>query len=196
VRHRIAFVCLCAAAASLVGARSGLAEELLRGPYPFRKDNALALWGGYGVGPGDTPSGPRARLEYGFMIDGSLWLGLELGLLTSPCSPPAPAPSCGAQSGNLAEVMGGLVYKLQMDIPGVPYAKALAGPIYLFPDDAANALGFGVRAGLGFKYFLFEWLGLGAELGGLLGYAAIEEAAGVSSAVRTIDFLLGAEVAF
>jgi hypothetical protein len=49
---------------------------------------------------------------------------------------------------------------------------------------------------VGARYFLYEWLGLGLEIGGLLGAAAVDEAVGLESSLLMLDFGVGAEVQF
>ncbi len=192
--RRFAPLCL-AAAAAVAPLRADAADRLLEGPYPFRKENTLALLSGYAVGPGDTPSGVRAMLDYGYMLEGSLWLDIQIGMLASSCSP-AGQGGCGPEHNDIAAVLAGVSWKLQMDIPAIPYIRAAAGPLFFFPDGAKNAIGFGLRSGVGFKYFLYEWFGLGAELSGLIGRANYDDKAMLSRTVNVVDLSVGAEVAF
>jgi len=173
------------------------AEPLLRGPHPFLKDNELALAGGYGVA--NDFHGVRAGLSYGYQMAGSLWLDLRLELVDAAAGqPPALAPECltCAEVETFAGVLGGLKYKLRTEIPLVPYGALGAGPVFLFNRGAGGAVGIALRAAVGARYFLYEWLGLGLEIGGLLGAAAVDEAVGLESSLRMLDFGVGAEVQF
>jgi hypothetical protein len=101
-----------------------------------------------------------------------------------------------ARKGDAAEVLGGIKWKLRMNVPVVPYAKAVAGLAYLFPDGSRSALGPIVRGGLGAKYFLYEWLGLGLELTASLGHASYQDGAGLDRTLGGVDVALGAELQF
>jgi hypothetical protein len=183
-------------ALAFVAPRPARAAELLRGPFPFRSDNALSLDGGLGLGPGDTPSGARVRATYGYLLTGGLWFELQLGWLAGSCAPPDVRSDCSPGTGHIADVMAGLSWKMQTEIPLVPFARIAAGPMYFFPDASRNALGFGGRIGFGARYFLFESLGLGVDAAFTLGRAGYEAAARVSRTVAIIDLLAGVEVQF
>jgi hypothetical protein len=171
-------------------------EPLLRGPYPFAKDNHLSLEAGYGVA--NDFHGVRAAVSYGYELAGSLWLDLHLDVVDGSAAPPvseAPCAGC-AEVATFVDVMGGLRYKLRTEIPLVPYGSAVAGPVFLFSRGARGAVGIAMRGAVGARYFLYEWLGLGLELGALLGGVAVDDDAGLSSTVLMVDFGLGAEVQF
>ena len=173
------------------------AEPLLRGPHPFAKDNELALIGGYGMA--NDFHGVRAAVTYGYELAGSLWLDLRLELVDAasgqPPSTPAECVAC-AEVATFAGVLGGLKYKLRTEIPLIPYAALDAGPVFVFHRGAGGAVGIALRGAVGARYFLYEWLGLGAEVGVLLGAAAVDEAAGLESALRMLDLGVSAEVQF
>jgi hypothetical protein len=171
-------------------------EPFLRGPHPFRKENAFSLAAGYGVANGFN--GVQVALDYGYEISGSLWFDLRFHLLDAATDMRETAPTCAtcAEVATFADVQAGLRYKLQTDIPLIPYGSATVGPVFLFHRGAAGAVGLALRTSVGAKYFLYDWLGLGLELGLVLGGAAVDEAAGLSSGLRMIDFGLGAEVQF
>jgi hypothetical protein len=185
------FLPLVLAGASTVLSTAAAAEEpFLRGPHPFRKDNALSVGAGYGLASGFH--GVAAALDYGYQIAGSLWLDLRFDMVDAQTGADRPA----AEVATFTDVLGGIRYKLQTDIPLVPYAGAVLGPVFLFHEGAAGAFGLALRVSAGAKYFLFEWLGLGVELGGVLGGAVVDEAAGLSSSVRLFDLGIGAEIQF
>ena len=188
---------LLAAVLTVLAAAPAAAEPLLRGPHPFHKDNELALVGGYGLA--NDFHGVRAGLSYGYELAGSLWLDLRLDLIDAAAGqPPTPAPACFtcAEVETFAGVMAGLKYKLRTEIPLIPYGALEAGPVFLFHRGAGGAVGVALRAAVGARYFLYEWLGLGLEVGGLMGAAAVDEAAGLESALRMLDLGVTAEVQF
>jgi hypothetical protein len=188
---------LLALAAWLSPGASRADEPLLRGPHPFLKDNELSLSGGYGVA--NDFHGVRAGLAYGYQMAGSLWLDLRLELVDAAAGqPPTPAPECVAcaEVETFAGVLGGLKYKLRTEIPLVPYGALEAGPVFLFHRGAGGAVGIALRAAVGARYFLYEWLGLGVEIGGLLGAAAVDEAVGLESSLLMLDLGVAAEVQF
>ena len=182
---------------ALLAPEPAAAEPLLRGPHPFLKDNELALAAGYALA--NDFDGVRAALTYGYELAGSLWLDLRIELVDADAGrPPAPSPDCVqcAEVNTFAGVLGGLKYKLRTQIPLVPYGSVGAGPVFLFNQGAGGAVGIALRAAVGARYFLYDWLGLGAEVGGLLGAAAVDETAGLDSAVQMLDFGVSAEVQF
>jgi hypothetical protein len=199
-RSALVFRLVARAAAGLVATAAlvapARAQEVLRGPYPFRNEYTLSLRGGYGFGPGDAPSGVTARVGFGFQLQGGLWLDLEVGGLTGSCAPAMPTERCTPTTGKLADVLAGVSYKLQMDVPVVPHARVVAGPLYAFPDGAPNALGLALRVGVGATYYLYEWLGFGAELSLLAGRAGYDDDLGISNGVTVLDATVGAELAF
>jgi hypothetical protein len=173
------------------------AEPFLRGPYPFRNENDLTLHGGYGVANGF--SGVRAGGSYGFQAAGSLWVDIRIDVVDAHSGPPEvnglPCEAC-ARVDTFVDVFGGVKYKLRTNLPLVPYGGVVVGPVYLFNEGARSAAGVAARASVGAKYFLYEWLGLGAELGGMVGGAWVEDVAGLETNLRMLDVGIGAEVQF
>ncbi len=185
----------CAAGGALLAAQGAPAhaEDLLRGPHPFLKDNELSLHTGYQAGLGDSQGGWKALVDYGYKIQGSWWLDLLLGYQSQGCQG-ATGGLCGGSRS--AEVMAGVKWKLRTEIPLVPYAKAAAGFLYVFPDDIKSAAGIAVRGGIGAKYFLYDWLGVGAETTMLVGHPGFPSGSGVPATVHTLDLILGVELQF
>lgn len=171
------------------------AQELLRGPHPFLRDNELSVHGGYTLGIGDTFGGPKAALDYGYRIDGGLWLDLGLSLVAGICRPRVGEAGC-ARDGDQVEVLAGIKYKLRMNVPVVPYGKLQAGPAYLFPDESRSAFGFVLRGGIGAKYFPYDWIGVGPELTFGVGHAGYEADGPLARTLAGADLLLGAELQF
>jgi hypothetical protein len=178
-------------------AASDTEAQLLRGPYPFALDNDLTLDGGYAKANGW--GGARASAAYGYSLAGSLWLALQVDTVSATSvTSPAPAPDCTrcGEVTNYFDVLAGLKYKLRTPVPLVPYAAVVMGPVFLFHERARGAMGIAVRSAVGARYFLYEWFGVGMELGLMLGAAAVDEAAGLDSQVRMLDINLGAQVHF
>jgi hypothetical protein len=185
---RAALVCVL-----LLASTPARADELLAGPYPFLRENELSLHGGYGAGFGDTFGGVKTTIDYGYRLQGGWWLDLDLGLLSGRC--PADAAGC-SRKGDSAEVLAGAKWKLRMNVPVVPYAKLLGGLAYQFPTAARSASGVMVRGGVGATYFLYEWLGLGAEVTVAAGHAGYADGTTLSRALGALDLTLGAELQF
>jgi hypothetical protein len=171
------------------------AENLLRGPYPFLRDNELSVHGGYAAGFGDTFAGAKASIDYGYKLDAGLWLDIGAGLLSGQCRPRAKDGPC-ARKGDAAEVLAGVKWKLRMNVPVVPYAKLVAGLAYLYPNGERSALGPLLRTGVGAHYFFYEWLGMGMELTMALGSAGYDDGVALSHTLAGIDVTAGAELAF
>src|SRR4051812_17650914 len=53
--------------------------------HPFLRDNELSVHGGYAAGFGDTFAGPKAAIDYGYKLAGSLWLDIAGGFLCGVC---------------------------------------------------------------------------------------------------------------
>jgi hypothetical protein len=179
----------------LFAAGPARAENLLEGPYPFRHDNELSFHGGFGAGFGDTFAGPKAVIDYGYKLNRGFWLDLDLGLLSGVCRPRVDSPAC-VRKGDTAEVLIGVKWKLRMSIPVVPYAKLVAGLAYQFPDSARSAAGPMARAGVGAKYFFYEWIGVGGEVTASVGRAGYQDGATLSRGLSGLDATLGAELQF
>jgi hypothetical protein len=171
------------------------ADNVLRGPYPFLRDNELAIHGGYAAGFGDTFAGPKAAVDYGYKLDAGWWLDLGASFLSGVCRPHAGSNAC-ARVGDSAEVLAGVKWKLRMNVPVVPYAKAVAGLAYLFPDGARSGVGPVLRAGVGGHYYFYEWIGVGAELTAAVGHAGYQDSVGLARTLGSLELILGATLAF
>lgn len=185
---------LIACALALVAGQAR-AENLLEGPFPFARDNELSIHGGFAAGFGDTFAGPKALVDYGYKLDRGIWLDLGLGFLSGMCRPRVDSPAC-VRTGDSAEVLMGIKWKLRTNVPLVPYAKLQGGLGYQFPDAARSAWGPVVRGGIGAKYFLYEWLGVGGEVTLSAGRAGYDEGSTLSRALNGLDATLGAELQF
>jgi hypothetical protein len=171
------------------------AENLLEGPFPFARDNELSVHGGWAAGFGDTFAGPKAVVDYGYKLERGIWLDLGVGFLSGTCRARTDDPVC-ARKGDSAEVLAGIKWKLRMNVPVVPYAKVQGGLGYQFPDSGRSAWGPLVRGGVGATYFLYEWIGVGAEVTMSLGHASYEDASTLSRALGGLDATLGVELQF
>lgn len=166
---------------------------VLTGPHPFLKENAITVHYLLAHGLGDTFSGNGLGLGYGYMLDGPLWLDLQVNVRGDSC---ALTVSCGPLHGSDAEVLGGVAWRFRTDLPIVPYLRGGAGLVYLFPEGAQSAVGLTVRAGGGAKYYAYDWLGFGAEIGASLGHAFFSDAYPGSRRYRLIDLAFGIELQF
>lgn len=170
---RLATFAVALIVAAVVQPRAASAENLvLAGPHPMRKANTLALHLVSGDGFGDSFSGRGFGLEYGYMLQGPLWLDLQATYRASACSL---FRACGMHTGDSAELLVGLAWRFRTDIPLVPYLRGAAGLLFLYPDRFQNAMGVAVRGGGGLRYYLYDWLGFGAELGMTLGHASFTD---------------------
>jgi hypothetical protein len=167
-------------------------DNILRGPYSFLRDNELSIHGGYSAGFGDTFAGPKGAVDYGYRLAGGWWLDLEGGWTAASCGAHRKEGPCGGA----AEVLAGVKWKLRMNVPVVPYVKALAGLAYLFPNGTKAGLGPLLRAGLGAHYFFYEWFGVGLEVTTAVGHAGYPSGSGLSRGLAGLDFTAGAELAF
>lgn len=159
----------------------------------MRKANALALHLVSGNGFGDSFSGRGFGVEYGYMLQGPLWLDMQATYRASACSL---FRSCGTHTGDSAELLLGLAWRFQTDIPVVPYVRGGAGLVFLYPDGFRNTMGVAVRGGGGLRYYLYDWLGFGAELGVTLGHASFSDDYTGERTHFLGDLSVGAELQF
>jgi hypothetical protein len=131
-------------------------SNLLHGPFPFLKDNEVSAHYLLAAGAGDSWSGDKVGLDYGYRLGGPIWLNLELNLQTGHCRF---AGSC-ANSGDVYETLVGGKWMFRTALPIVPYAKAAAGLLYLFPDEATSAVRPGGARGRRGQLFLLRLAGL------------------------------------
>ena len=169
-------------------------EELLRGPHPFIKDNELGLHAGYSAGLGDNMRGLRVQGDYLNRLAQTAWLDIQMGIVSGSCH--ADQTVCASGGGNAVDILGGAAWKFQTNLPIVPYAKAAAGPIFLFPDGTRSAAGFLVRGGLGAHYFLYDWFGVGAEVTGSWGAAFFAADSHRTGSLGSVDMNLGVALQF
>ena len=169
-------------------------EELLRGPHPFIKDNELALHVGYGAGLGDTMRGLRVQGDYLNRLARTAWLDIQMGIVSGSCQTDPTA--CESGGGNAVDILGGVAWKFQTNLPIVPYVKAAVGPIFLFPSGTRSAAGFLARGGVGAHYFLYDWFGVGAEVTGSWGVAFFAADSHRTGALGSVDMNLGVALQF
>ena len=188
------FVPLAIALLGLTAAPDLSAEELLRGPHPFLKDNELTIHAGYSAGMGDNMRGLRLQADYLNRVARTLWLEIQMGVVSGSCQ--ANETVCANGNGNAVDILGGVAWKFQTNLPIVPYAKVALGPTFLFPDSMRSAAGILVRGGVGAHYFLYDWFGLGAEVTGAWGVAFFAADSHRTGTLGSVDLNMGVALQF
>ena len=181
---------LCSAAAAPARAD----EELLRGPHPFIKDNELALHAGFSGGMGDYVSGMRLQADYGYRMGQIAWLDIQMGVVSGSCH--ADTITCSKGTGNAIDVLAGAAWKFQTKLPIVVHARVDGGPVFLFPDNTPSAAGFLVRGATGAHYYLYDWFGLGAEIGAGWGLAFFRSTPRHTGSLGSVTATLGVTLQF
>lgn len=177
-----------------VSSGAARAEEMvLEGPHPMLKENAVTVQFLTGSGIGNSFSGRGVGVGYGYMLQGPLWLDLQMNMRLSACGT---FGSCTAFTGNTAELMAGAAWRFRTSIPVVPIARANLGLVYLYPNKGSNAMGVAARAGLGLKYYVFDWLGFGVEAALSYGHAYFDDAYPGGHGYAVGDLVLGVELQF
>ena len=150
-----------AAVAVLSGSAPARAEDIiLAGPHPFLKANALSAQFLLSAGFGDTFRGRGAALGYGYMLDGPLWLDLQMNVRASACDP---VSACTVPDGSDVQLLVGASWRFRTAVPLVPYLRGAAGPIFVYPRAGENTMGLAARLGAGARYYVYDWLGFGME---------------------------------
>lgn len=173
------------------GARAD--DMILSGPHPFLKENAVSLQFLLGTGLGDSFSGRGVGIGYGYMLQGPLWLDLQMNLRADACSPVA---DCAAPNGSDVELLAGVSWRIRTPVPLVPYLRAAAGPVFLYPAESPNAMGLAARGGAGARYYIFDYLGFGIEAALSLGHGYFDRSYGRSHTYAVFDAILGMEWQF
>lgn len=169
------------------------ADAVLAGPHPFLKDNALSVQFLVGAGLGDSFSGRGVGVGYGYMLDGPLWLDLQMNVRAAACDPVGP---CGAPNGSDVELLAGGSWRFRTPMPLVPYVRAAGGLVFLYPESSANAVGLMGRAGVGARYYVVDWLGFGLESALSLGRGYFDRSYPGSHTYAVFDVALGMEWQF
>jgi hypothetical protein len=167
----LATLAALAASAALSG-RARADENLLRGPHPFRRDNQVSAHVLVAEGRADSMSGTKLALDYNYKLTSGwvpLWLDLGVNAELGACNQAQGAPACGQDTGDVFETLAGVRWMFATPIPLVPFLGAAGGIAFAFPNGASAASGLMVRAVGGANYFLYEWLGLGGQVGYSLG---------------------------
>jgi hypothetical protein len=185
---------LAVAFLGLTAASAQAEEELLRGPHPFIKDNELTVHAGYSAGLGDNVRGLRVQGDYLNRLAQTLWLDIQMGVVSGSCR--VNQTVCSNGSGIGVDILGGAAWKFQTNVPIVPYAKVAMGPIFLFPDNTRSAGGILVRGGVGAHYFLYDWFGVGAEITGAWGVAFFAADSNRTGSLGSVDINLGVAIQF
>lgn len=169
-------------------------EELLRGPHPFVKENQVSIHTGYSLGMGDNAQGMRVQGDYTYRLSQRVWLDIQMGLVPGTCK--TRETVCTKGSGDAVDILGGAAWKFQTNLPIVPYARLNLGTIFLFPDHSHSAWGLLMRGSAGAHYFLYDWFGLGAEIGASVGKVYYSAGERTSAGVGSLDANLGVALQF
>lgn len=191
-------VAVAIAAAAAPGSARG-DEALLRGPYPFARDNLLAGRVLIAKGSGQTPGGTKLAVDYGYKLtDGAVpaWLALAINFQHAGCQSSSSTGDCGQGGTTVFETLGGVRWSLATPIPLVPYVAALAGLVFAFPDGADAAAGVTGRVAAGATYFFYDWFGIGAQVGISLGHLAYDATLPGSRTYSVFDVGGGVDLAF
>lgn len=189
----IFFVALLAGTPARADTPASTEENVLRGPHPFLKDNELSAHLLLAEGLGDSWSGTKLGLDYGYRLSAPVWLNLELNIQKGACSL---TPGQCIRSGSVVETLAGGKWKFATQTPLVPYFKAATGLIYLFPEEARSAVGIAIRGGGGLNYFVFDWLGFGVEVNLSLGHGFFDSSYMAGHGYAIIDIGGGVEFQF
>jgi hypothetical protein len=172
-RLRFPLMTLAALAAlPALGGRARADENLLRGPYPFRRDNQVSAHVLIASGRADTMSGTKLAFDYDYKLTGGwipLWLDLGVNAQHGACNQAQGAASCDQSTGDVFETLAGVRWMFATPLPLVPFVGASGGLAFAFPNGASAASGVMIRAVGGANYFFFDWLGLGGQVGYSLG---------------------------
>ena len=179
------------AALALAGSAPARADEnLLHGPHPFIRDNELAVHILVASGSGDSMSGGKLAIDYGYKLTGGwipMWLGLALNIQRGACNQSPSVGMCGQDSGDMFETLAGVRWAFATPIPLVPYVGAGAGLAFAFPNGASAGAGPMLRGVGGANYFFFDWLGIGGQVGFSLGTIGYDNTFTGSHAYQVFD---------
>jgi hypothetical protein len=148
-------------------------DNLLEGPHPFLKDNELSAHILIASGIGDSMSGAKLALDYGYKLWGGvipMGLDLAINMQHGSCNQIGTNAVCRPDTGTVFETLAGVRWKFPTPIPLVPYGAVAGGFVFAFPNGVDAGAGLMARAVGGANYFFFDWLGLGAQVGFSLGH--------------------------
>ncbi|MEP6653728.1 MAG: hypothetical protein ABJA82_10235 [Myxococcales bacterium] len=173
--------------------RAGAEDLVLTGPHPSLKENALSLQVLLSAGLGDSSSGHGVGIGYGYMLDGPLWLDLQLNVRGASSGPLVAGKPTNTDA---IELLGGVTWRFRTPVPLVPYLRMGGGLLYLYPRTGANAAGPVGRAAAGARYYVFDWLGFTLEGALSLGHAYLDRDYPGSHNYAVFDAGLGVEWQF
>jgi hypothetical protein len=196
---RIPLVCCLAALAASVPAPAHADDNLLHGPHPFLKQNALGVYALVANGHADSMGGGKIVFDYGYKLTGGAmpaWLDLAVGVQHATCTAETAATPCGPQTGTTFETLAGVKWKFATAIPLVPFIGANAGFAFGFPNGADAGMGVMARAVGGATYFFVDWLGVGLQVGYSLGNLGYDDTFSGSHTYAVFDVGGGVEFQF
>jgi hypothetical protein len=169
-------------------------EELLRGPHPFIQNDELDLHAGYAFAFGDDVSGLRMQADFSHRLGQVVWLDIQMGVVSGSCH--TGDTTCSRGSGNAVDILAGAAWKFQTRLPLVIHVRADGGPVFLFPDSTRSAAGFLLRGAAGAHYYLYDWFGLGGEIGGTYGLGFFRTSPSHTGNLGSLDATLGVALQF
>jgi len=195
---RIPLVCCLGALIAAVPAPARADDNLLRGPHPFLRQNALGVFVLAASGQGDSMGGGKIVFDYGYKLTGGTmpaWLDLAVGVQRATCMSNG-TTACSQQTGNTFETLTGLKWKFATPIPLVPFVGVSTGFAFGFPNGASAGMGIMVRAVGGASYFLTDWLGFSLQVGYSLGRLGYDNTFSGSHTYAVFDLGGGVEFQF
>ena len=191
----------------LVGAAAHADDIQKEGPEEFPGKHELSAHLGYQLGFGGkvgNPDGARLTAEYAYRFHRLVWFDVQLGQTfgagarTDAC--PGSSQQLCYRGGWASELAVGVKVKIPTRIPVVVEIPILVGIVGLYDRACADdAVGIPVgRTGVGVKYFIKKWVGVGAGIDFDFG-PAFHQATACKSGGRytdlygAFDFNIGAE---
>jgi hypothetical protein len=159
---------------ALAGSTTAHADGIQKdGPEEFPGKHELSASLGYQFGFGGkvgSPDGARLTAEYAYRFHPIVWFDVQLGQVfgagprTDAC--PGNAQQLCYRGGWASELAVGVKVKIPTRIPVVVEIPILLGIVGLYDRACADdAVGIPVgRTGVGVKYFIQKWVGVGANI--------------------------------
>lgn len=165
-RHCL-LVAFLATAGLLASARTASAHDFVDYPNEF----SIGI-GGQAGWEGWAPAGGKLMLEYGYLIGGTRWFNMQLNFISGDrwgdkeCEWANDWEGCGYHHkyGSGIELVGGHKWKIDpWKSFVVPHFKTGIALLWLSYPSGIDAIAVGGRVGIGIKFFLVTFFGIGVE---------------------------------